>query len=289
LSETTILKEANNQKAKISTCSNLEEKGKFGKYGGQYVPEILMPALEELEKEYEKYKKDSHFQQELNFYLKEFGGRKTPLYYARNLSKKYGLKVYLKREDLVHGGAHKLNNAIGQALLAKHMGKTRIIAETGAGQHGTATAMVGANFGFETTVYMGVKDVKRQHPNVYRMQLMGAEVISVHSGSSTLKDAINEALRDWVANVENTHYLIGSVVGPHPYPTMVRDFQSVIGKEARAQILKKEGQLPDALIACAGGGSNAMGLFSPFLNDKKVKMFAVEAGGKGLFSTEKAA
>ncbi|MDD4496725.1 MAG: tryptophan synthase subunit beta [Methanosarcinaceae archaeon] len=272
-----------------STGPEFGTAGKYGKYGGQYVPEVLMPALEELEEAYEKYKSDPEFLKELDYYLKEFGGRETPLYYARNLSKKYGLKVYLKREDLVHGGAHKLNNAIGQALLAKHMGKKRLVAETGAGQHGTATAMVGASFGFETVVYMGARDVERQHPNVYRMELMGTEVKPVHSGSSTLKDAINEALRDWVTNVEDTHYLIASVVGAHPYPEIVRDFQSVIGKEARTQVLEKEGRLPDSLIACAGGGSNAMGLFYPFLKDKDVKMFAVEAGGKGLTYTKKAA
>lgn len=281
--------QTNNSELSESTGPEFGTAGKYGKYGGQYVPEVLMPALEELEEAYEKYKSDPEFLKELDYYLKEFGGRETPLYYARNLSKKYGLKVYLKREDLVHGGAHKLNNAIGQALLAKHMGKKRLVAETGAGQHGTATAMVGASFGFETVVYMGARDVERQHPNVYRMELMGTEVKPVHSGSSTLKDAINEALRDWVTNVEDTHYLIGSVVGAHPYPEIVRDFQSVIGKEARTQVLEKEGRLPDSLIACAGGGSNAMGLFYPFLKDKDVKMFAVEAGGKGLTYTKKAA
>lgn len=288
--ESLELKKSNeSNESNESTVFNSGFRGKYGKYGGQYVPEVLMPALEELIEGYEKYKNDPEFQKELEYYLKEFGGRETPLYFARNLSKKYGLKVYLKREDLVHGGAHKLNNAIGQALLAKYMGKKRLIAETGAGQHGTATAMVGANFGFETVVYMGARDVERQHPNVYRMQLMGTEVRPVHSGSSTLKDAINEALRDWVTNVENTHYLIGSVVGPHPYPAMVRDFQSVIGKEVRAQILEKEGRLPDSLIACAGGGSNAMGLFYPFVEDREVEMFAVEAGGKGLKCTAKKA
>lgn len=285
----TISQSQKNNSLSESTGPESGAGGKYGKYGGQYVPEVLMPALEELEEGYEKYKNDPEFLKELNHYLKEFAGRETPLYYARNLSKKYGLKVYLKREDLVHGGAHKLNNAIGQGLLAKHMGKKRLVAETGAGQHGTATAMVGASFGFETVVYMGERDVERQHPNVYRMELMGTEVRPVHIGSSTLKDAINEALRDWVTNVEDTHYLIGSVVGPHPYPAMVRDFQSVIGKEVRAQILEKEGRLPDSLIACAGGGSNAMGLFYPHVADRDVKMFAVEAGGKGLTYTEKAA
>ncbi|WP_255335451.1 tryptophan synthase subunit beta [Methanosarcina sp. KYL-1] len=264
-------------------------KGKYGKYGGQYAPEILMPALEELEEGYEQYKNDPAFLRELDSYLKDFAGRETPLYYARNLSKKYGTKVYLKREDLVHGGAHKLNNALGQALLAKYMGKSRLIAETGAGQHGTATAMVGANLGFETIVYMGAKDVKRQQMNAYRMELMGTEVRPVHSGSATLKDAINEAMRDWVTNVGNTHYLIGSVVGPHPYPMIVRDFQSVIGREVKEQVLEKEGRLPDSIIACAGGGSNAMGIFHPFVGDRDVRLIAVEAGGKALKCTEKAA
>lgn len=261
----------------------------YGKYGGQFVPEVLMPALNELEEAYERYREDPRFLEELAYYMKEFAGRDTPLYFARNLSKKYGTKIYLKREDLVHGGAHKLNNTIGQALLAKYMGKKRLIAETGAGQHGTATAMVGANMGFETEVYMGAKDVQRQHMNVYRMQLMGTVVHSVQSGSKTLKDAINEALRDWVTNVENTHYLIGSVVGPHPYPMIVRDFQSVIGNEVKAQIMEKEGRYPDSIVACAGGGSNAMGIFHPFVGDKEVKLFPVEAGGCGLKNTEKEA
>lgn len=261
----------------------------YGRYGGQFVPEVLMPALNELEEAYERYREDPRFLEELAYYMKEFAGRDTPLYFARNLSKKYGTKIYLKREDLVHGGAHKLNNTIGQALLAKYMGKKRLIAETGAGQHGTATAMVGANMGFETEVYMGAKDVQRQHMNVYRMQLMGTVVHSVQSGSKTLKDAINEALRDWVTNVENTHYLIGSVVGPHPYPMIVRDFQSVIGNEVKAQIMEKEGRYPDSIVACAGGGSNAMGIFHPFVGDKEVKLFPVEAGGCGLKNTEKEA
>ncbi|MDK2834585.1 MAG: tryptophan synthase beta chain [Methanolobus sp.] len=261
----------------------------YGKYGGQFVPEVLMPALNELEEAYERYRDDPRFLEELAYYMKEFAGRETPLYFARNLSKKYGTKIYLKREDLVHGGAHKLNNTIGQALLAKYMGKKRLIAETGAGQHGTATAMVGANMGFETEVYMGAKDVQRQHMNVYRMQLMGTVVHSVQSGSKTLKDAINEALRDWVTNVGNTHYLIGSVVGPHPYPMIVRDFQSVIGNEVKAQIMEKEGRYPDSIVACAGGGSNAMGIFHPFVGDKEVKLFPVEAGGCGLKNTEKEA
>jgi len=278
-----------NELASSKTGNTTQVRGKYGKYGGQYVPEVLMPALEELEKGYERYKNDIKFIAELDHYLRDFAGRKTPLYFARNLSKKYGSKIYLKREDLVHGGAHKLNNAIGQALLAKYMGKTRLIAETGAGQHGTATAMVGANLGFETIVYMGAKDVKRQQMNAYRMKLMGTEVKAIYTGSKTLKDAINEAFRDWITNIANTHYLIGSVVGPYPYPMIVRDFQSVIGREVKEQILEKEGRVPDSIIACAGGGSNAMGIFHPFVDDKEVKLIAVEAGGKGLKCTEKAA
>lgn len=260
----------------------------YGKYGGQFVPEVLMPAIEELEEGYNKYRNDPEFQKELEYYLKDFAGRQTPLYFAKNLSEKYGIRIYLKREDLVHGGAHKLNNTIGQALLAKFMGKTRLVAETGAGQHGTATAMAGANMGFDTTVYMGAKDIGRQHMNVYRMELMGAEVRPVESGSRTLKDAINEALRDWVTNVEDTHYLIGSVVGPHPYPMIVRDFQCVIGNEVREQIIEKEGRFPDSIVACTGGGSNAMGIFYPFLDDD-VRLFAVEAGGSGMKTTDTAA
>lgn len=265
------------------------KKSMYGKFGGQFVPEVLMPALLELEEAYEHYKNDPEFLAELDYYMKEFAGRETPLYYARNLSKKYGIKIYLKREDLVHGGAHKLNNTLGQALLAKYMGKERIIAETGAGQHGTATAMAAANMGFRSEVYMGAKDVMRQHMNVYRMELMDCKVHAVQSGSKTLKDAINEALRDWVTNVENTHYLIGSVVGPHPYPMIVRDFQSVIGKEVKKQIMEKEGRYPDSIVACAGGGSNAMGIFHPFIEDREVQLFPVEAGGKELKTTEKEA
>lgn len=261
---------------------------KFGKYGGQYVPEVLMPALEELTEQYEKYRDDPDFNRELDYYLREFAGRPSPLYHARRLSKEYGIKIYLKREDLVHGGAHKLNNTLGQTLLAKYMGKKRIIAETGAGQHGTATAMAGAAFGIETLVYMGARDTQRQRMNVYRMELMGTKVIPVKSGSQTLKDAINEALRDWVTNVENTHYLIGSVVGPHPFPTIVRDFQSVIGKEVRQQIMEKEGRFPDSIVACTGGGSNAMGIFYPFIDDD-VDLFAVEAGGTNMRTTDKEA
>ncbi|MBW6517271.1 MAG: tryptophan synthase subunit beta [ANME-2 cluster archaeon] len=268
---------------------NITQKGKFGRFGGQFVPEVLMPALEELEEAYERFRDNPDFKKELDYYLRDFAGRPSPLYHARRLSEKYGVKVYLKREDLVHGGAHKLNNTLGQALLAKYMGKRRLIAETGAGQHGTATAMVGANLGMVTEVYMGAEDTRRQRMNVYRMELMGTKVIPVTSGSQTLKDAINEALRDWVSNVENTHYLIGSVVGPHPYPTIVRDFQSVIGNEVRSQILEKEGRLPDSIIACTGGGSNAMGIFHSFVPDTGVKLFAVEAGGSGLKCTDKAA
>ena len=267
----------------------MKTKGKFGRFGGQFVPEVLMPALEELEQAYERYMNDPGFKKELDYYLQDFAGRPSPLYFARSLSKKYGLKVYLKREDLIHGGAHKLNNTIGQALLAKYMGKLRLIAETGAGQHGTATAMAGANLGLTTEVYMGAKDMQRQRMNVYRMELMGTKVHAVNSGSQTLKDAINEALRDWVSNVENTHYLIGSVVGPHPFPTIVRDFQSVIGREVKSQIMEKEGRLPDSIIACTGGGSNAMGIFHPFVLDTDVDLIAVEAGGSGLKCTDTAA
>jgi tryptophan synthase beta chain len=261
---------------------------KFGKYGGQYVPEILMPALLELTEYYDKYKDDAVFNEELDHYLKDFAGRPSPLYFARNLSREYGIKIYLKREDLVHGGAHKLNNTLGQGLLAKYMGKKRIIAETGAGQHGTACAMAGAAFCIPTEVYMGAKDTVRQRMNVYRMELMGTKVIPVKSGSQTLKDAINEAMRDWVANVETTHYMIGSVVGPHPFPTMVRDFQSVIGKETRLQIIEKEGRFPDSIVACTGGGSNAMGIFHPFI-EEDVDLFAVEAGGSDMKTTDKEA
>ncbi|RLG21788.1 tryptophan synthase subunit beta [Methanosarcinales archaeon] len=264
------------------------KRGWYGKYGGMFVPETLMPALEQLEREYRKLNRDSNFKKELEMYLQEFAGRPTPLYLCRRLSKELGIKLYLKREDLVHGGAHKLNNTLGQALLAKHMGKTRLIAETGAGQHGCATAMAGAVLGLDVDIYMGAKDVERQKINVYRMHLLGANVIPVHSGSMTLKDATNEALRDWSASVENTHYLIGSVVGPHPFPMIVRDFQSVIGKETKEQILKREGRLPDSIVACAGGGSNAMGIFYPFIKEE-VELYAIEAGGKGIKKDEKQA
>ncbi len=262
---------------------------KFGIYGGQFIPETLMPAIEELTAGYENYKTDPECTAELARYLADFAGRPTPLYHAKRLSNAYGVKIYIKREDLVHGGAHKLNNTIGQGLLAKNMGKTRIIAETGAGQHGTAVAMVGANLGIETVIYMGAVDMERQRMNVYRMQLLGAKVVPVESGSKTLKDATNEALRDWVATVENTYYIIGSVVGPYPYPVIVRDFQTVVGNEAKEQIMRAEGRLPDSIVACVGGGSNAIGAFYPFLNDADVSLFAVEAGGSNLLVTEKTA
>src|SRR5215472_16643232 len=256
--------------------------GRFGPYGGRYVPETLMAALEELEREYEKARRDKKFHAEFDKLLKDYAGRPTPLFFARHLTKEVGgAKVYLKREDLLHTGAHKINNCLGQALLAQRMGKHRIIAETGAGQHGVATATVCALFGLQCVVYMGVEDMRRQELNVFRMRLLGAEVRGVESGSRTLKDAINEAMRDWVTNVRTTHYLLGSVLGAHPYPTMVRDFHSVIGQEARAQILKAEGKLPAVIIACVGGGSNAIGIFHRFLKDKSVRLIGVEAGGRG--------
>lgn len=256
-------------------------KGKFGKYGGIFVPELLIPALEELERAFLKYRDDKKFNKELEYYLKEFAGRPTPLYHAKNLSKKLGCKIYLKREDLLHTGAHKINNTLGQGLLAKYMGKKRLIAETGAGQHGIATAVIGSLFKFPTHIYMGSEDVKRQKLNVFRMELSGAEVIPVQSGSKTLKDAINDALRDWISNIETTHYLIGSSMGPHPYPMMVKHFQTVIGKETREEILKKEGELPDAVIACVGGGSNSIGIFSGFEHEE-VELIGAEGGGEGL-------
>ncbi len=258
--------------------------GHFGSFGGRYVPETLMPALEELESNYRRIRKDRKFQRLLKYYLNNYAGRPTPLYFAERLSEFFGLRIYLKREDLCHTGAHKINNTIGQALLAKMMGKRRIIAETGAGQHGVATATASALFGLECVIYMGTEDIKRQSLNVIRMKLLGAKVIPVNAGTCTLKDAMNEAIRDWVTNVKDTHYIIGSVAGPHPYPMMVRDFQSVIGEEVRSQIKKISGGFPDLLIACVGGGSNAMGLFYPFLGDKKVRMIGVEAGGLGLNS-----
>lgn len=266
------------------------KKGYFGRFGGKFVPETLMYALDELEREYKKAKKDKKFIQKLGYYLKEYAGRPTPLYFAKNLSKYLGInKIYLKREDLLHTGAHKISNTLGQILLALRMKKTRIIAETGAGQHGVATATVAAMFGLECDVYMGEVDIKRQMLNVFRMKLLGSRVIPVKSGSKTLKDAINEAIRDWVTNVRTTHYIIGSVVGPHPYPMMVRDFQCVIGEEVKQQILKKEHRLPDYLVACVGGGSNAIGLFHPFFKDKQVKFIGVEAAGDGLASGRHAA
>jgi len=265
-------------------------KGKYGEYGGQFVPETLMPALKELEEAYEKLIVNDEFQAKLNILLRDYAGRPTPLYYAENLTKKIGgAKIYLKREDLTHGGAHKINNTLGQALLAKEMNKKRVIAETGAGQHGVATAMACAVLGLKAEIYMGSEDAKRQKLNVFRMNLLGAKVHQVNSGSKTLKDAINEALRDWVTNLHSTYYLIGSVVGPHPYPKIVRSFQSVIGNELKKQILEKEGDLPDALVACVGGGSNAIGTFYPFLNDEKVKLYGVEAAGLGLKSGKHAA
>ena len=266
------------------------QKGKFGPYGGQFVPETLMPALTELEAAYEVAQNDPNFQAEFNHLLKTYVGRPTPLTLAGRLTKQLGgAKIYLKREDLAHTGAHKINNALGQALLAQRMGKRRIVAETGAGQHGVGSATACALLGLECIVYMGEVDIARQQPNVFRMQLAGAEVRPVSSGSRTLKDAINEAIRDWVTNVRTTHYLLGSALGPHPYPTMVRDFQSVIGREARAQILGAEGRLPDLLMACVGGGSNAIGLFHAFLDDKGVEMLGVEAGGSGIDSGKHAA
>ena len=264
--------------------------GKFGVFGGKYVPETLMAALEEIENTYLKLKIDSTFWRELEFYLRDYAGRPTPLYYAERLTKTIGgAKIYLKREDLAFTGAHKINNALGQALIAKKMGKSRLIAETGAGQHGVAVATVAAKFGFKCVIYMGREDVERQRMNVYRMKLLGAEVVPVDSGSRTLKDAINEAMRDWVTNLHDTHYLIGSAVGPHPYPMIVRDLQSVIGREIKEQFLMKEKRLPDVLVACVGGGSNAIGTFYPFLNDKDVRLIGVEAGGLGLESGEHAA
>ncbi|MFA5771958.1 MAG: tryptophan synthase subunit beta [Thermoplasmata archaeon] len=270
--------------------SKLPKRGRFGEFGGQYVPETLMPALIELEAAYKKFKKDKEFLRELAHYNKHYGGRPSPLYFAKRLTEHAGgAKIYLKREDLIHGGAHKFNNVIGQGLLAKRMKKRRLIAETGAGQHGTATAMIGAVLGIPTEVYMGREDVRRQSLNVFRMKLMGAKVNEVRSGTETLKDAINEALRDWVANVQDTYYLIGSVVGPHPYPMIVRDFQSIIGKEIKKQIVELEGRFPDLLMACVGGGSNAMGTFYPFVDDKEVGLLGVEAGGKGLKTNKHAA
>ncbi len=267
-----------------------DKKGHFGEFGGRFVPETLMSMLEELEKEFFHLKKDKKFQKEFHFYLQEYAGRPTNLYFAQRLSGHLKtLKVYFKREDMLHTGAHKINNTLGQILIAKRMGKRRIIAETGAGQHGVATATAAALFGLPCRVYMGMEDIERQALNVSRMKLLGAEVFPVNSGSQTLKDAMNEAIRDWVTHVRDTFYVIGSVAGPHPYPLLVREFQSVIGKEARKQFIKKEKRLPDYLVACVGGGSNAMGLFHPFFKDKSVKMIGVEAAGEGLKTGKHAA
>ncbi len=277
----------------MSAVANLnlpDATGHFGPFGGRYVPETLMHPLQELEEEYFRAQHDPEFQKELSYYLTEFVGRPTPLYFAERLTKELcGAKIYLKREDLNHTGAHKINNAMGQILLAKRMGKTRIIAETGAGQHGVATATVSAMFGMKCIIYMGAVDCERQMLNVYRMKMLGAEVVPVHAGQKTLKEAVNEAMRDWVTNIRSTHYILGTAYGAHPYPVMVRNFQRVIGDEARAQILEKEGRLPDLLCACVGGGSNAIGLFYPFLDDKSVRMIGVEAGGFGIIPEKHAA
>jgi len=279
---------------KDDICKNYysmpDERGHFGVYGGKFVAETLMAPIEELRLAYEKVKKDKDFQLAFDKDLADYVGRPSPLYHAERWSKELGgAQIYLKREDLNHTGAHKINNTIGQGLLAKYMGKTRIIAETGAGQHGVASATVAARFGMECIVYMGEEDVKRQAPNVYRMKLLGAKVVPVTSGSRTLKDALNEAMRDWVTNIDNTFYIIGTVAGPHPYPSMVRDFQTVIGREARRQIMEQAGRLPDALVACVGGGSNAIGLFHPFLGDEDVKIYGVEGGGDGVDTPNHAA
>lgn len=267
-----------------------DSRGKYGGFGGRYVPETLIGALNELEAEYNKALRDEAFLSELDEYLTEFVGRETPLYYAENLSSHIGgAKIYLKREDLNHTGAHKINNTVGQGLLAKRMGKKKIIAETGAGQHGVATATICANLGLECTIFMGKEDVRRQELNVFRMELLGAEVVSVDAGRGTLKDAVNATLRHWVANVDDTHYILGSVLGPHPFPQIVRDFQSVIGSETREQVMEKEGRLPDSVVACIGGGSNAMGMFYPFIEDEGVELIGVESAGKGLDTNEYAA
>lgn len=275
---------------KTAQPSMPDHRGRFGPFGGRYVPETLMPALAELEREYDKARRDRRFQLAFKQYLQEYVGRPTPLYFAKRLTKKLGgAKIYLKREDLAHTGAHKINNAVGQALLAQRMKKPRVIAETGAGQHGVATATVAAVFGLECEIYMGTEDMERQALNVFRMRLLGAKVTGVDAGSRTLKDAISEAMRDWTTNVRDTHYILGSVLGAHPYPMLIRDFQSVIGHEARKQMLRQEGRLPDCLVACVGGGSNAIGLFHAFIGDARVKMVGVEAGGLGLESGKHAA
>jgi len=276
--------------SKNSSVKLPDAQGHFGPYGGRFVPETLVHPLQELEGEYRRTQKDPAFKREFEYYLKEFCGRPTPLYFAERLTRELGgAKIYLKREDLLHTGAHKINNTIGQVLLARRMGKTRIIAETGAGQHGVATATVAAMFGMKCVVYMGAVDCQRQELNVYRMKMLGAEVVSVKAGQQTLKEAINEAMRDWVTNVRTTHYILGTVYGAHPYPEIVRNFQRVIGDEARRQIIEKEERLPDLLIACVGGGSNSMGLFYPFLDDEAVKMIGVEAGGLGIKPNQHAA
>jgi len=285
-----VVTQAKRSEQPVSLSDLPDVRGHFGPYGGCFVAETLMGPLEELRLAYEKYCVDPDFQAELDADLARFVGRPSPLYHAERWSRKLGgAQIYLKREDLNHTGAHKINNTVGQALLAQRMGKKRVIAETGAGQHGVATATVAARLGMECVVYMGAEDIQRQAINVYRMRLLGAEVVSVESGSKTLKDALNEAMRDWVTNVDDTFYIIGTVAGPHPYPAMVRDFQTVIGREARAQILEQAGRLPDGLIACVGGGSNAMGLFYPFLDDEGVAMYGVEGGGDGIESGRHAA
>lgn len=274
----------------MTTYTAPDKNGRYGNFGGRFVPELLMPALLELEAVYEKAKQDPAFQESLDYYLKQYIGRETPLYFAEHLTQKLsGAQIYLKREDLNHTGAHKINNTIGQALLTKRMGKRKVVAETGAGQHGVATATVCALLDLDCIVFMGEEDIRRQKLNVFRMELLGAEVRSVSQGSGTLKDAVNEALRYWVNNVEDTHYILGSVVGPHPFPQIVRDLQSVIGKETKQQIVEQTGSLPDAVIACVGGGSNAMGMFYPFVEDDGVKLYGVEAGGAGIETKQHAA
>lgn len=274
----------------MTTYTMPDETGRYGDFGGRFIPELLMPAVIELEKEYDKAINDPEFIEELNYYLKQYVGRETPLYYAEGISKEIGgPDIYLKREDLNHTGAHKINNTIGQALLTRRMGKKKVVAETGAGQHGVATATVCALLGLECVVFMGEEDIRRQKLNVFRMELLGAEVRSVSQGSGTLKDAVNEALRYWVSHVNDTHYILGSVVGPHPFPKIVRDLQAVIGKETKQQITEQTGELPDAVVACVGGGSNAMGIFYPFIEDENVKLFGVEAGGAGLETNQHAA
>jgi len=271
------------KQAKVTDYNLPDERGHFGLYGGLFVAETLMESIEELKEAYAKYIQDPNFLAELDADLHDYVGRPSPIYHAERLSHETGgAQIYLKREDLNHTGAHKINNTIGQALLAKRMGKTRIIAETGAGQHGVATATVAARLGLECVVYMGAEDIQRQSPNVYRMKLLGAKVVAVTSGSQTLKDALNEALRDWVTNIDNTYYIIGTVAGPHPYPAMVRDFQTIIGRESREQMINKTGRLPDAIVACVGGGSNAIGLFHPFIEDESVSIYGVEAAGLGI-------